>query len=31
MTEIVQIGHHLMAIYENIDDEINKAFELFKH
>jgi hypothetical protein len=27
MTEIVQIGHHLMAIYENIDDEINKAFE----
>ncbi|HJT48661.1 MAG TPA: MEDS domain-containing protein [Nitrososphaeraceae archaeon] len=26
-TETVQIGHHLMAIYENIDDEINEAFE----
>jgi len=24
-TETVQIGHHLMAIYDNIDDEINEA------
>ena len=29
-TETVHIGHHLMAIYENIDDEINEAFEFLK-
>jgi hypothetical protein len=30
MAETVQIGHHLMAIYENIDDEINEAYEFLR-
>jgi DcmR-like sensory protein len=29
-TESVQVGHHLMAIYENIDDEINEAYEFLR-
>ena len=26
----MQVGHHIIAIYDNIDDEINEAFEFLK-
>jgi hypothetical protein len=29
-TETVQVRHHLMAIYDNIDDQIKEAFEFLK-
>ncbi|HYY51077.1 MAG TPA: MEDS domain-containing protein [Nitrososphaeraceae archaeon] len=29
-TETLQVGHHIIAIYDNIDDEINEAFEFLK-